>query len=396
MNNISAIINGMDIRERKDGRYEGRLTVKGKRKSFYGKTKTEVKQGAKAYLQKIENGYIEAKKIKLNDYIEYWLKAYKWNKIEPNSYARLYSVYHHQIKNSIGNMYIGNISTYDIQHLIDEYANPTNGNTKPLTISGLKKVIHLLKPCLNKAVAEGIIQKNPCLDVELPKKTCIQKPTKKQITLSDSQIEEFKRAALEKYATKDEYRSRDALVLLLILNLGLRVGEAIALEWNDFNLDKQVVYINKTYQGDLKVFQNGEPIDVKRYSIIKDSTKTEAGVRILKLNDSALYYLSELKQYDLRNNIKSPYLCSTNKGTLNNPRNLQRSLDRILKRTTITGDISLHTLRHTFGSTLIRKGVGVEVVSKLMGHANINITYLKYIHVIKEQEAMAMTMVNVC
>ena len=55
-----------------------------------------------------------------------------------------------------------------------------------------------------------------------------------------------------------------------------------------------------------------------------------------------------------------------------------------------------HTLRHTFGSTLLRNGVGIEVVSKLLGHANITITYNKYIHVIKEQEAIAMNMVKVC
>lgn len=57
--------------------------------------------------------------------------------------------------------------------------------------------------------------------------------------------------------------------------------------------------------------------------------------------------------------------------------------------------MSLHTLRHTFGSTLIRRGVSVEVVSKLMGHANIMITYNKYIHVLKEQEALAMDMVAI-
>lgn len=54
-----------------------------------------------------------------------------------------------------------------------------------------------------------------------------------------------------------------------------------------------------------------------------------------------------------------------------------------------------HTLRHTFGSTLIRRGVGIEVISKLMGHANITITYNKYIHTIKE-EAKTMDMIRVC
>lgn len=397
MNNISTIINGMNIRQREDGRFEGRLTVNGKRKSFYGKNKTEIKQKAKEYLNKIENGYVEPKKIRLNDYIEYWLKTYKWNKIEPSSYSRLYSVYEHQIKDSLGKKMIGDVTTKDIQSLIDERANPINKNIQPLALSGLKKIVHLLRPCLNKAVAEGIIQKNPCNDVILPAKSCVKVLPKKQITLSDTEIEQFKIVALEKYKTTNEYKSRDALVLLLILNLGLRVGEAIALRWSDFDLEKKIVHINKTLQSNIAEFNNGIACENgKTYSRIKQATKTDAGTRVLKLNESALYYISELKEYDLRNKIRSPYLCSTHSGTLNNPRNLQRSLDRIIKRTTITENVSLHTLRHTFGSTLIRRGIGVEVVSKLMGHANINITYLKYIHVIQEQEAMAMSMINVC
>ena len=39
--------------------------------------------------------------------------------------------------------------------------------------------------------------------------------------------------------------------------------------------------------------------------------------------------------------------------------------------------------------------MSVEVVSKLMGHANIMITYNKYIHVLKEQEALAMDMITI-
>ena len=62
MNNASATINQMTIKERSDGRFEGRLTVDGKRKSFYGKTKSEVKNKAKEFLKKVENGYKDPKK----------------------------------------------------------------------------------------------------------------------------------------------------------------------------------------------------------------------------------------------------------------------------------------------------------------------------------------------
>ena len=71
-------------------------------------------------------------------------------------------------------------------------------------------------------------------------------------------------------------------------------------------------------------------------------------------------------------------------------------MDRIVKCTNIKEKVTLHTLRHTFGSVLVRRGVGIEVVSSLMGHANISITYQKYIHVVQEQKAKAMSMVSVC
>ena len=396
MSNVSVIINNMSIKQRSDGRYEGRLTNDGKRKSFYGKTKAEVKTKAKEYLTKVENGYKEPKKIILNDYIEYWLKTYKWNKIEPSSYTRLYRVYDCQIRNSaIGNKNIGQIETKDIQKLIDDHANPPNRNVKPLAMSGLKRILQLLRPCFNKAVEEEIIYKNPCDNVILPKVSCIQTETKVQFSLTPQELELFQKAALSKYKTTDEYCSRDAFILLLIVNLGLRVGEVLALKWDDVDFEKKIIHINKTVQSNIENFDKLHG-DNATYNRIKKSTKTSAGVRTLQLNDTVIWYLNELMIYDKRNNINSESIACTNVGTMNCSRNMQRSLDRLVKRSGITRHVTLHTLRHTFGSTLLRNGVNIEVVSKLMGHANITITYNKYIHSIKEEEAKAMNLIKVC
>ena len=322
MNNISKIINNMSILNRKDGRYEGRVSIDGKRKSFYGKTKVAVKEKAKKFLLRVENGYKEPEQITVNDYILYWLKTYKLNKIEPSSYSRLCSVYDNQIKNTIGTKKIGNITTKNIQNLIDEYANPSNVKRKPLALSGLKKIMQLLRPCLNMAVREEIISKNPCEYVILPKESCIKVVTKKQISLSDEEIERFKITSLERNKTNDEYKSRDAFVLLLILNLGLRVGEVLALKWTDIDLYKRIIYINKTLQSNIRDydFDSGKK---KVYSRVKNSTKTSAGIRIISLNDTILTYLQELKKYDERHNIKSDWIACTTAGTLNTARNLQ-------------------------------------------------------------------------
>lgn len=392
LNSVTTIINGMKIYYRKDNRLEGRIFLgDGNSKSFYGKTKSEIKNKAKIYLSKIENGYKESKKITLNAYIEYWLKNYKLNKIEPTSYSRLYSVYKNQIKNSLGNKNIGDITIIDIQHLIDVHANPIDKSTKPLAVSGLKKIVNLLNPCFKAAISEGIIQFNPCNGVNIPVESCVQTKTKEQICLSDDEIERFKNVALDKYKISGEYKSRNALILLIMLNLGLRVGEMQALEWKDVDFTNKIVHINKTMQNNIKDYEKS-----KVYTRIKKSTKTSSGIRVLKINDSTIFYFKELKEYDRRNNILCKYVTSSHANTIVRERNLQRSLDGIIEKAQIQERVSLHTLRHTFGSALIRKGIGIEVVSKLMGHANITITYKKYIHVLQEQQAIAMESVIVC
>ncbi len=396
MDNLKASINNMSIRMREGKRYEGRLTINGKRKSFYGITKAEVKQKARDYLMKVQNGYRDPKKITLNEYMEYWLKEYKWTKIEETSYTRLYRVYEHQIKGTIGKKQIGSITTKDIQTLIDNYANPPSSDIKPLAKSGLKKIKHLLEPCLKMAVKEGIISESPFKDITLPVEECMAVSTKEQFSLNDKEIEELRVEALRTFKSTNEYKTRNGLGLLLIINLGLRIGEALALEWDDIDWEANLVHINKIVQYDIQNFDREKNHGKAKYCKTKHSSKTKAGVRVLKLNEMSLLYLREMREYDKRNNIQSKYVICTLSGGMSSPRNMQKSLDVMIQRTDIEGRVTLHTLRHTFGSTLLRRGVGIEVVSKLMGHANITITYNKYIHVIQEQEAKAMEMINIC
>lgn len=392
MDNVSTTINNMNIKMRQDKRFEGRMTVNGIRKSFYGCTKTEVKKKAKEYLQKVENGYTEAKKITLNEFIEYWLSSYKLNRIEPSSYTRLYDLYNNQIKETIGQKMIGNITMKDIQKFIDDRANPSDESIKPMSYSGLRKIFYLLRPCLDVAVKEKIISQNPCREIVLPKEHLCRKKTKIQYSLTDDEIVKFKNAALLKGKCTNEYLNRNGIVLVLMLNLGLRAGEMLALEWEDVDMDNGVININKTVQSGIRNFDEG----TVRCDRIKPSAKTKAGNRLLPMNNTVRFYLMELRDFDNRKGIKSKYVASTKNGTRVSLCNLQKSLYSIVRRSGINKHISLHILRHTFGSALIRKGVGVEVVSDLMGHSDITVTYSKYIHAIQEQKIKAMNMTSIC
>lgn len=383
MYNISQAVNNMSFRERKNGLLEGRVSYKGERKSFYGETKAECKRKARDYLEKREKGTYNPNKTTLNEYMEEWLLNEKRTSVEPSTYARLVSVFEHQIRDDLGKKKLCEITSADIKRLLDHHALGTGGK-KSLAKSGLKRIMHLLGPCFAYAVKEGVFSKNPCEYVKMPSKSNIIVKTKEQFALSYDEVKRFREAAMV-CTKKGQIRYRDALVLVFMIGTGLRIGEMIALKWNDIYFEENYIHIHSTLQTGLL----GE--EKKR---IKDGTKTSAE-RMLPLNSNLKDYLNMMKEYDEGKGITSDYVACTRVGTQQDPSNLSRSLERLLKRAKLSEAVTPHTLRHTFGSALIRAGVGVEIVSRLMGHANIMITYTKYIHVIKEQEAKAMTMVEI-
>lgn len=392
--NVNAAIRKMTIKERNDGRYEGRITLDGKRKSFYGATKVEVKNKAREFLGKVENGYVGAN-VHLDEFANYWLINYKYHKIEDSSYARLKGCYDSIISPVLGKIKLSEIKSSDIQNLIDKRANPPQGSKiNPLAYSSLKKILEFLNPCLKQAIKDGLIASNPCEDVVLPRESSISVETKVQFSLSDKQIELFKEAALAKNKS-GEYR-RDGIVLLLILSLGTRVAEMLALEKTDIHKDEKYIVINKTIQSSVKNYHDkSQP---KRYDKLKMGTKTSAGIRTIPINDSVEELLTLLQEYDARNGIISPYVVCTSTGKRGNARNLQRSLDRILSNVDmgeLPHKVTLHTLRHTFGSAMLRKGAPISVVSALLGHSSTVITYRKYIHVIQDEKISAVNKIQI-
>lgn len=381
---------------RENGTYQSKVTIDGKRKTFYGTTKTEVRLKYQNYLKDLAANGIDSQdkcKLTLNAYIEYWLETYKLKTIEPSSYDKLESVYQHQIKNTIGNLKLSEITAKDIQDLINNYASPKSPSTKPLAKSGLKRIRQLLNQCLKNAVQEKRISVNPCNGVYIPNDVFIDVSTRQQFSLNDSQMAELKKLALTETKYGEGYKYRDGLVLLIMLNTGLRSGEMLALEWTDVDLNNKTLSVNKIIQNKIVDRTNNE---YKRVDRVKNGSKTEAGHRVIPINGATVGYFEEIQRNNATLGIKSKYVCSTRTGSRQSYRNLIRSLNTIQRQSeTIPQEITLHTLRHTFGSKLIRSGIDVSVVSKLMGHANITVTYNKYIHVIQEETAKAMELVDI-
>lgn len=114
--------------------------------------------------------------------------------------------------------------------------------------------------------------------------------------------------------------------------------------------------------------------------------KTAKSRRIIKLNSKALDALPRHRdgKYIFKGKNDKPLW----------PRHIQNTLDSILKRAGIPHK-STHVFRHTFASMLFEQGEDVKVVSSILGHASVAITYNTYITLIERQTTKAMEAIEV-
>lgn len=141
-------------------------------------------------------------------------------------------------------------------------------------------------------------------------------------------------------------------VAICAITLGLRRGEACALEWSDINLKTGEVRINKSRQ-----YINGQIITVK--------TKTEKSTRSCYLPKFAKQRLRQIKK----------------KGLLTGdvpPDTVARAIKAECKKKGAPC-VSMTNMRHTWATLAIESGVGIETVAMMLGHTEIDTAYNHYI-----------------
>ena len=367
------------INQRKDGRWEYRVSlgkVNGRYayKSFYAPTERELKKLIKQYNSDRQKYLCEADKTPFWQHAEHWMRVYKFPNLRGNSIDRLETTYEVHIKPALGFLPLTQINSDDIQMLI-------NAKAQELSYSYIKKIYEFLNGFFKYAKQRGIITTNPCDAVIVPKEEHVAVKTREIDILTPKEISKF-------YAfnnKNDNQFYKHVPAYLFLLNTGIRCGEAIALEWSDIDFENRICRINKNFT--LVKSRDKNWNAGKRQKLVSE-TKTAAGVREIPLNDRAVEMLEQIQNYNRKRGIETPYVISTDSGAQISERSLFQSLEYALGAAEIH-HIGLHGLRHTFASTLLRKGVDIAVVSKLLGHRNVTTTYNTYIHIIEEQKRNA-------
>lgn len=255
----------------------------------------------------------------------------------------------------------------EIQSLLNSY-------TQTLSCSSIKKVHDLLNNCFRYAVAVRDIAYNPVDGVCLPKAENLSIQTKDIQIMPNSDLQRLEKALYSTYSNGTP-RYRYAAAYVFIAHTGLRSGEALALTWDKVNFSARTI----------TVFQNASRVKKREGTMpsgseqIITTAKTKAGTREIPLNETALAALNQLKQQQEQRNIQTNFVIATSTGKMV----VQNSFYRIFQNTQKALGISpvtVHSLRHTFASNLIKAKVDIKVVSQLLGHASVKITYDTYVH----------------
>lgn len=363
---------GENIYLRKDGRWEGRYIkerdVNGKAKfgSIYGKHYHEVKK--KLIIMK-SNSYKKNTFINVpasacfEDWAEYWLET----AVRPYVKLETYAGYHRNLNNHIypvlGNLNIGKITPQHIQDMVI-------GLQKKLAPTTLSGICRLLKSVLNAACEKEVLSRSPYQGIRLPRTG--KRPPRVLTCLEQKKLE---KNAL--YNNEIEY--------LMCLYTGIRVGELCALRWKDIDFENSYLHIRHSIQ---RIPANH---DLQGTRLILSTPKSTASVRDIPIPHFLTMLLRE--KMVLEQISPQDYIFKNNKGNCRDPRTMQRKITELGKRLGIEG-IHMHTLRHTFATRCLERGIRYEILCELLGHSSPQITLRHYAHCTPETKRKSMEHVN--
>ena len=292
-------------------------------------------------------------KIALGKYLLEWLEEEHKHQIAHSTWKRYRALATHHIVPVIGQISLRKIVPSDIQSVLTVMREAGQSPRSQ------QQARALLSVALGEAENNEYIPSNPVKKVRIP--------VNKTREIEPLTIEEVKRL-LETY--KGTYLSARLHIALLC---GLRQGEALGLRWQDVDLINGVLEVrNQIQMIDGKLQLTGLKTERSRRSLVLTSGSIES----LKSHKVIVTQMSSVYGIDWKeNNLIFP-------STDGSPR--QSTLDfndwkRALRLCGIKPR-RLHDARHTAATLMYGQGVGIEVISRALGHSSSAITSKLYVH----------------
>lgn len=272
----------------------------------------------------------------------------------------------------LGSKRVEEITKRDVAALVGRLKTgalaPAKGKSRT---AALRRCIATCRAAFNRPGLKGLIE-NPFRGVALPEAESSTDPI--EASEIDS-VEDVRRlyAAASLPLPGDSVASPQWRTLVLTLySLGLRINEALALEWKDIDLAKGLIQVR------------GSLVDVPGRKIEKRAPKTKSSVRTIPISEELRRDFVALREF--RGHDRGPVF-QTSAGSWTFKGNLQKRWWLPLRKSCGLEPSGFHRARHTAASIAVAQGEPVTAVAKMLGHKNPQITLSVYAHFVPDDRA---------
>ncbi|MFC7061119.1 site-specific integrase [Halobacillus seohaensis] len=352
-------------------RYNDPLSGKNKEMSKRGfETKPQARFAAQEMEKQLLNNYESATDTTLlKDFLQEWLQDYKRDVVRKNTYELHSRNIEKQIKPYFQQILLKKVKPVMYQkflnHLFDQgYSKRTREIIHGTMFNAMEKALHLNR-----------IERNPCTGA-----TIKGNYQKKDVSFIDSSdIPLFLQEAYY-------YGYIYWIFFKVMIETGMRKGEAAALQWNDIDLKHNTIVIKKTldFQAseDDDLFGDPKTFNSNRKITIRSSLANELHFHLKQQNQNKVA-VNELYHHDL-----GLVLCRKD-GNYLPKSSLYNAFSKILKNSNLPS-LPIHSLRHTHAVLLMESGNEMKYIQERLGHGSIQITSDVYSHISKKIDTQSM------
>ena len=249
--------------------------------------------------------------------------------------------------------FLGDVPLASLEsRILEKFITITFGRTK----AGAGLYYRTLKASFSKAVDWKYLNENPLKKIKMPK---LPKAIPQFLTSSE----------LEQILSKTENVDLKDL-FFFAFQTGMRLGEILNLKWNCIDFKERLITVANT----------------------ETFTTKNKKERIIPMNDSLIEMLSRRKP-KIISIWKSDLVFQETFGNKYNEGYVSKKFKEAMREAKLNDNIHFHTLRHSFASNLVQRGVSLYVVKELLGHESIQTTQI-YSHLQKENLSGAVALLN--
>jgi len=312
-------------------------------------------------------------KTTLGEYLtEKWLPLQQ-SRLRPSTYDDYRRMIRLHVIPTLGRIALHKLAPEDLDSLYARLlrSGRRDGKDGGLGVKTVRKVHLVLHKALSDATRKGSVVRNVASIADPPK-------------LSSAKRSEIKFWTADQLRTfLDQVKNNRAFAALFVsAHTGMRRGELLGLRWSDVQLD------------DARLSVHQAVISVA-YEMQLSDVKTGAGRRTIDLDDRTVGVLRQWRKAQAEEKLllgagyheQGLVFCRAD-GDPTHPDLFSQTFDRAVAKSGLP-EVTLHDLRHTHASLLLKAGVPVKVVSERLGHSNPAFTISVYQHVIPGMQAEA-------